>query len=128
MEFAPVLRTAGLLAGGAADGALPPVYYWSWFEANHHATVTLGVVYQIQEGARYQIADVEYYVSGDYYAAVSLYEVWPVVGGALVWRVDLFAAPMLEYTKGVERLAYEVLMVQEIKKETRCLLNDLKAK
>ena len=128
MEFAPVLRTAGLLAGGSVDGALPPVYYWSWFEANHHATVTLGVVYQIQDGVRYQIADVEYYVSGDYYAAVSLYEVWPVAGGALIWRVDLFAAPMLEYTKGVERLAYEVLMVQEIKKETRCLLNDLKAK
>ena len=128
MEFAPVLRTAGLLAGGPADGAPLPIYYWSWFEANHHATVNLGVVYQIAAGARYQIADVEYYVSGDYYAALSLYEVWPVAGGAVVWRVDLFAAPMLEYTKGVERLAYEVLMVQEIKMETRCLLNDLKAK
>ena len=48
--------------------------------------------------------------------------------GALVWRVDLFAAPMLEYTKGMERLAYEVLMVQDIKQETRCMIDDLKGK
>jgi len=126
-EFAPVLRKSGLL-GAAADATLVPFYYWSWFEANHHATVNLGVVYRLAEGERQQVADVEYYVSGDYYTAVTLYEIWPVPGGALVWRVDLFAAPMLEYTKGIERLAYEILMVQDIKQETRCMRDDLKAK
>ena len=125
LEFAPLLQKTGLM-GAAADTALVPFYYWSCFEANHHATVCLGAVFQTAVGARYQIADVEYYVSGEYYAAVTLYEVLPVAGGTLVWRVDLFAAPMLEYTKGVERLAYEALMVQDIKQETRFMLNDFK--
>jgi len=105
-----------------------PIYYWSWFEANHHSTLSLGVVYQHAAGARYQVADVEYYVSGDYYTAMTLYEIWPIAGGTLVWRVDLFAAPMLAYTKGVERLAYEVLMVQDIKQETRLMRDDLRRK
>lgn len=124
MEFAPVLRTSGLLSG-AAGPALAPIYYWSWFEANHHSILCLGAVYQHATGPHYQLADVEYYVSGDYYTAMTLYEIWPVAGGTLVWRVDLFAAPMLAYTKGVERLAYEVLMVQEIKQETRLMRDDL---
>ena len=122
-----MLRKSGLL-GDAVDPPVPPFYYWSLFEANHHAIVNLGVAYRVADGDRYQVADVEYYVSGDYYVSVTLYEVWPVAGGALVWRVDLFAAPMLEYTKGMERLAYEVMMVQEIKQETRCLRDDLKGK
>ena len=126
-EFAPVLRKSGLL-GEMAEAPVLPFYYWNLFEANHHATLCLGAVYRVEEGARYQVADVEYYVSNDYYTAVTLYEIWPVAGGTLVWRVDLFAAPMLEYTKGMERLAYEVMMVQEIKQETRCLLDDLKEK
>ena len=126
-EFAPVLRNAGLL-GGATDMALAPFYYWSLFEANHHAIVNLGAAYRLADGERYQIADVEYYVSGDYYTSVALYEIWPVPGGTLIWRVDLFSAPMLEYTKGMERLAYEVLMVQDIKQEIRCMRDDLKAK
>ena len=126
-EFAPVLRQAGLL-GHTPDPPPVPFYYWSLFEANHHATLNLGAVYRLADGVRWQVADVEYYVSGDYYTAVTLYEIWPVAGGALVWRVDLFAAPMLEYTKGMERLAYEVLMVQDIKQETRCMIDDLKGK
>jgi len=127
VEFTPVLRKIGLL-GNSPDATLEPFYYWSWFEADHHATLSLGAVYRLAAGERFQVADVEYYVSGDYYTAVTLYEIWPVTGGALVWRVDLFAAPMLEYTKGVERLAYEVLMVQDIKQETRYMLDDLKVK
>ena len=127
MEFAPVLRKSGLLAG-AVDAPVVPVYYWSWFEANHHATLNLGAAYRVEDEARWQVADVEYYVSGDYYTAVTLYEIWPVTGGTLVWRVDLFAAPMLAYTKGIERLAYEVMMVHEIKQETRCIIQDLKVK
>jgi len=127
MEFSPVLRKSGLLAG-VVDAPVVPVYYWSWFEANHHATLNLGAAYRVEDEARWQVADVEYYVSGDYYTAVTLYEIWPVTGGTLVWRVDLFAAPMLVYTKGIERLAYEVMMVHEIKQETRCMIQDLKVK
>jgi len=71
-------------------------------------------------------------VSNDYYTSATLYEVWPIqVGektGALVWRGDFFAAPMLAFTKGTERIAYGALMLQDIKKEIRCFRDSLKAK
>jgi len=78
------------------------------------------------------VMDEEYYVCGNYYTSVTLYEVWPIqVGqrtGALVWRGDFFAAPTLSFTKGTERIAYGAIMLQEIKKEIRSFQEDVKAK
>jgi hypothetical protein len=43
-----------------------------------------------------------------------------------VWRGDFFAAPMLAFTKGTERIAYGALMLQDIKKEIRCFQDEAK--
>jgi hypothetical protein len=130
-EFAPILKKIGLL-GDETSPLVKPTYYWTLFDANYHATLALGAVYQVAVGDHYQLADVGYYVSNGYYTSATLYEVWPIqVGeksGALVWRGDYFAAPMLAYTKGVERIAYGALMLQGIKKEIRCFQDSLKAK
>ena len=130
-EFARLLKRIGLL-GNEATPSLTPAYYWTLFDANHHATLALGAVYLLAAGDQYQLADVGYYVSNDYYTSATLYDVWPIqVGektGALVWRGDFFAAPMLAYTKGTERIAYGALMLQDIKKEVRCMQDSLKAK
>jgi hypothetical protein len=130
-EFAPILKKIGLLGNETAP-SLAPAYYWTFFEADRHGTLALGAVYQLAVGDHYQLADVQYYVSNDYYTSTTLYEVWPIqVGGkstALVWRGDYFAAPVLAFTKGTERIAYGVLMLQDIKKEIRCFQDSLKAK
>jgi hypothetical protein len=130
-EFAPVLKASGLLVKGGG-GTLTPFYYWDHFEADHHATLSLGARYQLAVDERVQLLDVEYYVSGNYYTSAALYEVWPVSDGertgSLVWRGDFFAAPMLSFTKGTERIAYGVIMVQEIKQEIRCFQDELKEK
>ena len=126
VEFAPILEKIGL-AGAASDVTLGGFYYWSLLEADHHATFNLGAMYRLAVGEHYQLADVEYYVSSDYYTTITLFEVWPVTGGTLVWRVDLLAAPVLAVTKGAERLAYGALMAQDIKKEIRCILDDTKS-
>jgi len=131
-EFQPILHRIGLF-GGANDAAtLEPYYYWSLFDADHHATINLGAVYQLRVDDHFQMVDVEYYVSGNYYTSVTLYEIWPIrVGGrsgSLIWRDDFLAAPMLKFTKGTERLAYGAIMLQEIKKEIRCFQDDMKAK
>ena len=122
-EFAPLLKPAGLLGGNSVTNQTP-FYYWSLFDADHHGTVSLGARYLMPVGERYQLLDEEYYVSGNYYTSATLYEVWPLrIGdttGSLVWRGDFFAAPMLAFTKGTERIAYGALMIQEIKKEVRC--------
>lgn len=129
-EFFPILKKIGLL-GDKATPSLTPFYYWTLFDADHHGTLSLGAVYLLAVGDHYQLADVGYYVSSNYYTSISLYEVWPIqVGGksgALVWRGDYFAAQVLAFTKGTERIAYGALMLQDIKKEIRCFQDDLKA-
>lgn len=130
-EFSPILKKIGLL-GNETTPSLTPFYYWTLFDADHHGTLSLGAVYQLAVSDHYQLVDVGYYVSGNYYTSATLYEVWPIqVGekpGALVWRGDYFAAPMLAFTKGTERIAYGALMLQDIKKEIHCFQDDLKAK
>jgi hypothetical protein len=129
-EFTPILRRIGLLEKQAATPSLAPFYYWTLFDADHHGTISLGAVYLLPVDDHYQLADVGYYVSGNYYTAITLYEVRPIQAGgksgSLVWRGDYFAAPTLAFTKGTERVAYGVLMLQDIKKEIRCFQNDLK--
>jgi hypothetical protein len=130
-EFAPLLQRAGIMNGGTELPPLTPDYYWSMFEADHRATINLGAFYLLDAGDRYQLLDLEYFVSGNYYAAATFYEVWPIRDGnktaSLVWRGDFFAAPALQFTKGMERIAYGAIMIQEIKKEIRCFRDSLHA-
>ena len=131
-EFSPLLRKIGLLGKETTPPSLTPFYYWTFFDADHHGTLSLGAVYLLPDHDHYQLADVGYYVSGNYYTSITLYEVRPIqVGaqlGSLVWRGDYFAAPMLAFMKGTERIAYGALMLQDIKKEIRCFQDDLKAR
>jgi hypothetical protein len=131
-EFAPLLQKTGMLGNGTGVSSLQPLYNWSFFEANHHATLNLGAVYQLAVGDHYQILDIDYYASSTYYAAATIYEIWPIKDGkktgSLVWRGDFLAAPTLRYTKGIERIAYGVIMIQEIKKVIHCFLDDIRTK
>lgn len=121
-EFAPLLKECGIL-GESGKAALEPFHYWALYEANHHATLTLGAVYLLAAGDRFQLMDVQYYVNGTYYTFVTLYDVWPIElrqkPAALVWRGDFFSAPRLAYARGVERLAYAAVMLQELKDSIR---------
>jgi hypothetical protein len=130
-QFATLLQQSGLFGGEQAE-SLTPTLYWTLFEANHHATLSLGAIYLLPQGDHYQLLDVQYYVSGKYYAAATLSEVWPIrVGeklGALVWRGDFVAAPTLAYTRGVDRIVYGAILLQEVKKVVRCFQDDLRAK
>jgi hypothetical protein len=131
-EFSPILKKIGLLEKEAVPSSLTPFYYWTFFDADHHGTLSLGAMYLLPVNDHCQLADVGYYVSGTYYTSITLYEIWPISGatksGSLVWRGDYFAAPTLAFTKGTERIAYGALMLQDIKKESRCFQDDVKAK
>jgi hypothetical protein len=130
-EFLPILKKIGLV-GSATTPSLTPFYYWTLFDADYHGTMSLGAMYLLAVGDHFQLVDMEYYVSGNYYTSAALYEVWPVQDGgktgALVWRGDFFAAPMLRFTKGTERIAYGALMLQDIKKEIRCMQDEAKSR
>lgn len=129
-EFAPLLQGAGLVDGGAALSPIRPMYYWRLFQADHHATFSLGAVYVLQVGDRYQLLDLEYYVSGTYYTSATLYEIWPIRDGgrtgSLVWCNVLCSAPTLQFASGIERLATGVILTLEFKKCIRCFQGSFK--
>jgi hypothetical protein len=131
-EFHPILRRIGLFGITNDVTPLEPCYYWTMFDADHHGTISLGACYQLVVENHFQVVDMEYYVSGNYFTSVTLYEIWPIrVGarsGSLIWRDDFFAAPMLKFTKGTERLAYGAIMLGEIKKEIRYFQDDMGVK
>lgn len=128
-EFDPIIQKVRLLDGGAP--VLKPFYYWNLFSSEGYGTLCLGAIYSLPVGDRYQLLDVEYYVSGSYYTSAVLYEVWPIGVGnkakSLVWRGDLLSAGALAYTKGVERIAYGAIMLLEIKKAIRAFRDDMNA-
>jgi hypothetical protein len=129
-EFAPILQRAGLLEGPAGSAPLRPSYFWRLFQADHHATLSLGAAYDLAVGDRYQRLEVEYYVSGTYYTSATLYEIWPVreggKTGSLVWCDVLCSAPTLRFASGIERLASGVILVLEFKKMVRCFQDSFK--
>ena len=130
-EFLPILKKIGLVEN-EPDPAFVPFYYWTLFDADYHGTISLGAVYLLPINDHFQLVDLEYYVSGNYYTSATLYEVWPVhangKSAALVWRGDYFAAPTLRFTEGTERIAYGVLMLQDIKKEIHCIQDEAKTR
>lgn len=80
-EFDLLLKRAGLVSGGDGVSPLRPDCFWSLFEADHHATLSLGAMYELIIAERHQLLSIEYYVSGTYYASATLYEIWPLSYG-----------------------------------------------
>ena len=129
-EFAPLLQGSGLSAAGAVSSSIKPSYYWRLFQADHHATLSLGAVYNFQVGDHYQRLELEYYVSGTYYTSATLYEIWPIheggKTGSLIWCDVLCSAPTLKFATGMERLASGVIMILEFKKMVQCFQDSIK--
>ena len=130
-EFLPILKRIGIL-GKESIPSLTPFYYWTLFDADYHGTISLGAVYLLAVGDHFQLVDMEYYVNASYYTSATLYEVWPLPNhgqpAALVWRGDFFAAPTLRFTRGTDRIAYGLLMLQDIKKEIHCMQEEAKTR
>ncbi|MDQ6859769.1 MAG: hypothetical protein M3032_01240 [Verrucomicrobiota bacterium] len=95
--------------------------YWELLEVDEKGVLTLGASFN--KGM--QMADVLYYASGGYYAAVTLYQLWPVdVGGkpsTLVWRGDLVSSGELADLRGVERLGSESALIKDVAKSVRAV-------
>ena len=131
-DFAPLLQRAGLVSGAAGMAPLTPSYYWRLFQADHHATLSLGAAYDLGVGDHFQRLEVEYYVSGTYYTSATLYEIWPIQeggkSGSLVWCDVLCSAPALRFASGIERLASGVILVLEFKKMVRCFQDSFRTR
>jgi hypothetical protein len=125
-QFSSLVGGTGIGRGG---GSLNPELYWELLDVDDQGVVTLGASYnRAGAGGTYQAADVLYYASGGYYAALTLYQMWPVnLGGkasTLIWRGDMISAASLGSLHGVERLASESAMMKDISKAVTLFRRD----
>ena len=113
---------SGLVSGGGDK-------FWELIGVSQKGVLTLGASYNRQtSGGSYQAADVLYYASGGFYAAVTLYQMWPVeVEGkpaTLVWRGDLISSAELAGLAGMERMGSESAMIRDISRAVRLFRRD----
>src|SRR5947207_6383818 len=125
-QFSSLLGATGI---GRGAGSLNPELYWELLDVDDQGVVTLGASYnRAGAGGAYQAADVLYYASGGYYAALTLYHMWTVnVEGMdynLVWRTDYISDASLASSHGVERLASESAMMKDISKAVTLFRRD----
>ncbi len=138
-EFAGMLRQqekirrqfAGFLAENGVSGgrgSLKRDLYFELINAEDNGVLTLGSFSSKPVGTGFQAADVSYYASGGYYAALTLYQFWPVeVGGqpaTLVWRGDMISSASLASLHGMEKLASESAMMKDVSKAVNLLKRD----
>ena len=112
---------------GLLEGRAEP--YWELVDVDGKGVLTLGASYnRAASGGSFQAADVLYYASGGYYAALTLYQMWPVeVNGkpsTLVWRGDMISSPELAGLAGVERLGSESAMIKDVSRAIRVFRRD----
>ena len=110
-------RFSGVIGSGGEK-------YWELLDVDRKGVLTLGASFS----RGMQSADVLYYASGGFYAAVTLYQLWPVeVEGkpsTLVWRGDLISSAELGDLRGVERLGSESALIRDVAKSVRALRSD----
>ncbi len=124
-QFSPLLESSGI--GRGAGGR--PEQYWELIEVDGKGVLTLGASYSRPAGnGGFQAADVLYYASGGYYAALTLYQMWPVQvegrASTLIWRGDMISSRELASLAGVERLGAESSMIKDVSKAVRLFRRD----
>jgi hypothetical protein len=123
--FAPIISSSAV---GGGRGSQPQAVSWQLFDADGLAAVSLNAFYTKSVGDGSQTADLGYYSSGGYYAAVTFHQLWPVqlngTEATLVWRVDLVSASALGELRGTERLGSGAAMMREIQKNVKAFLSE----
>jgi hypothetical protein len=124
-QFAGLLDSTGIGRGG---GSARPELYSEMINTDDIAAAALGAFYGRNSGVTAQAADTLYYSSGGVYAALTLYQMWPVdVNGrasTLVWRGDMVSSAALSGLRGVEKLASESAMMKDVAKSITVFRRD----
>jgi hypothetical protein len=122
-QFGPII-SATPVGGGRGS----PSPYWTLFDVDGVAAVSLNASYGKAVGDGWQELDLGYYASGGFYALVTLYQMWPVKVGnqdaTLVWRVDLTSASAIGNLRGVERLGSGAAMMRDIQKNVKAFVRE----
>ena len=113
--------------GALGKPSLKEEHYAELLKAGDDGAVTLGAFASKPAGGGFQAADVLYYSSGGYCAALTLYQAWLVevgmqVSATLIGALTCFLS--LASLHGVERTGAESVMMKEISRSVNFLKSD----
>ena len=91
--------------------------YWQLMEVDKTPTVALGCgVARSGIGGRWEVADMNYYVSSGYFGSISFYGVWPYSEGrSLVCRMDVVQTDPSQLAQATARMVAEGMFMREVR-------------
>ena len=91
--------------------------YWQLMEVDKRPAVALGCgVARAGVGGRWEVADMNYYVSSGYFGSISFYGVWPYSAGrSLVCRMDVVETSAEQLAQATARMVGEGMFMREVR-------------
>ena len=91
--------------------------YWQVMEVDKRPTVALGCgVARAGVGGRWEVSDMNYYVSSGYFGSISFYGVWPYSAGrSLVCRMDVVETSAEQLAQATARMVGEGMFMREVR-------------
>ena len=111
-HFQPLINAKPFAGSGNPPDEIVP--YWQETLVRDHTTLHAGFIAAQKRSTSWQVADCTYFTSDTYLMSVTLYELFPVDNGTLVWQIDFVSAPFRSYLGGTDRF----FAGKEIVKET----------
>ena len=91
--------------------------YWQLMEVDKRPTVALGCgVARAGVGGRWEVADMNYFVSSGYFGSISFYGVWPYSAGrSLVCRMDIVQTNPEQLAQATAKMVGEGMFMREVR-------------
>jgi hypothetical protein len=121
-HFQPLLGARPFAGDGNPADVIVP--YWQENLVRGHTTVHNGFLCA-QKMKSWQLADCTYFTSDTYFMSITLYELFPVENGTLVWQIDYVSAPFRSYLGGADRFFAGKEMVKESAKAIQLFRHDV---
>jgi hypothetical protein len=120
-HFEPLLRTKPF--NGKPSEEIAP--YWQQTLVRGHTTIHSGFLSAVKGSASWQVADCTYFTSDTYFMSLTLYELFPIENGTLVWQINFVSAPFRSYLGGTDRFFAANQMVKETAQTIRLFQTDV---
>jgi hypothetical protein len=109
-------------SGHSPDEVVP---YWQETLVQGHTTLHAGFLAAVKRSTSWQVADCTYFTSDTYFMSVTLYELFPIENGTLVWQIDFVSAPFRSYLGGTDRFFGAKEMIKGAAKSIRLFRADV---
>jgi hypothetical protein len=122
-HFQPLLSAKPFAENGGSPSEIVP--YWQESIVQGHTSVHTGFLSAQKRSTSWLVADCTYFVPDTYFMSVTLYELFPVENGTLVWQTDFVSAPFRSYLGGTDRFFGGKEMIKGAAKSIKLFRGDI---